>query len=243
MVKHLDRVGRLWSELQVHSCSDLFQRAARQVYREWHAYGLRRDLKVHFETPRAQIPLMVRPLRDQDISRLFAGTQVRVSRQARLEEANRVALLAERCAKPFVAVDLADDRPCFVQWMFTARSNDFIRRYFRGRFPRLADNEALLEFAFTPPEYRGRGIMPAAMSMVAEQGEQHGVRYVTTFVLRENSAALKGCAKAGFSPFTIRHDRAFLLGLVRRRSFSPIGTELSDRSVEVERRTLVEGQS
>jgi len=215
------------------------RRMVRQVYREWHSYGLRRDLQVPFELPRARIPLMVRLLNEEDISQLFPGERAGLSRRARLEEADRVALLAEQLATPYVAVDSTCDRPCFLQWLFTARSNDFVQRYFRGRFPLLAEDEALLEYAFTPPGYRGNGIMPAGMSMIAEQAAQYGVRYVVTYVSRENAPALQGCAKAGFVPYALRHDRSFLLGLIRRRRFTPIRSASAGGSVETAQRMLV----
>jgi len=159
---------RLWGDLQVRSGRDLCQRIARQIYREWHAYGLIRDLRVPFKSPSAKLPIAVRLLTEQDIPRLFSVEQDTMTRQARLEQARRIALIAERLSTPYVAVDSTSNQPCFLQWMFTARSNDFVQRHFRGRFPLIADNEALLEYAFTPPTYRGRGIMPAAMSLIAE---------------------------------------------------------------------------
>ncbi len=227
-----DRMVRLWNELQIKGGGDLYRLVVRQLYREWHAYGLRRDLLVPFEAPSARIPLAVRPLRDQDLSWLFAGEYAGMSRQARLEEAHRVALLAEYVCRPYVAVDQKSGQACFVQWLFTARSNDFVQRYFRGRFPLLADDEALLEYAFTPPAYRGNGIMPAAMAMIAAQAAQYGVRYVITYVLRENAAALHGCAKAGFAPYVLRYDCSFLLGLLKRRRFTPIQNASAGGSVE-----------
>lgn len=239
MVNCVGPVSRLWGELQVKRGGELCRRMARHVYREWHAYGLRRDLGVPFESPRARIPLMVRALVEQDIPQLFSGEVTGMSRQSRLEETCRVALLAEQLSTPYVAVDLRCDRPCFLQWLFTARSNDFVQRYFRGRFPLLAEDEALLEYAFTPPGYRGNGIMPAGMSMIAEQAVQYGVRYVVTYVLRENAPALQGCAKAGFVPYALRHDRSFLLGLIRRRRFTPIRSASAGGSVETAQRMLV----
>jgi GNAT superfamily N-acetyltransferase len=230
---------RLWSEIQRESGTGMCRRMVRQVYREWHSYGLRRDLQVPFESPRARIPLMVRLLNEEDISQLFPGERAGLSRRARLEEADRVALLAEQLATPYVAVDSTCDRPCFLQWLCTARSNDFVQRYFRGRFPLLRDDEALLEYAFTPPSYRGNGIMPAAMSMIAEKAAQYGVRYVVTYVSRDNPAALQGCAKAGFSPYVLRHDRSFLRGLIRKRRFTPIESALGEGSVEAGPRMLV----
>ena len=84
--------------------------------------------------------------------------------------------------------------------------------HFDGTFPVLTPDTVLLEGAFTPEAARGKRIMSAAMSMIAELGAtEHGARYVITFVGDDNLPSLKGCARAGFTPYIhrSRHWRAF----------------------------------
>lgn len=227
-------------ELGIGTPAGLYSLVTRQLYREWNAYGLRRDLSVPWEAPAARIPLSVRELREEDLSPLFEGEGRNCSRRARLEVLHRMTFLAERVPTPFVAIDLLHNRPCFLQWLMTAASNDDIQRYFRGRFPVLDADEALLEYAFTPAAYRGNGIMPAAMAMIAEKAAALGGRYVITFVLRENAAALKGCSKAGFAPYSIRRDRHYFFRLIRRRSFLPISGPQDARGRAVVSQMLTE---
>ncbi len=101
----------------------------------------------------------------------------------------------------------SDDEPCYMQWLMRASENDGIRRYFKGIFPLLDPDEALLEYAFTLEDYQGQGIMPATMARIAEKAESHGARRVITFVDQVNVPALKGCQRAGFRPHLIRVDR------------------------------------
>jgi RimJ/RimL family protein N-acetyltransferase len=106
-----------------------------------------------------------------------------------------------------------------MQWLMLADQNERIQKFFRGRFPRLGADEALLENAYTPPEYRGKGIMSTAMSLITERARSYGCRYVITFVSKDNTPSLKGCAKAGFYPFLVRHDSHTLFHLIRSRRF------------------------
>jgi hypothetical protein len=76
---------------------------------------------------------------------------------------------------------------------------------FGRNFPVLADDEALLEGAYTPDEFRGKGIMSGAMARIAEHGVALGARTVLTFVAEGNIGSLKGCKNAGFSPTLRRH--------------------------------------
>lgn len=205
----------------------LYGLMVRQVYREWNAYGLRKDLTQSQELPQARLPIVVRELQESDITALFKGPGERIGRRARLEIAHRMNFLVERVPTPYVAVDTINNKPCFLQWLITSDSNDAVQRYFRGRFPVLKNDEALLEYAYTPAAYRGNGIMPAAMALIAGKARERQCRYVMTFVLRENAAALKGCAKAGFAPYTLRRDRHFLFRFIRIREFIPVAHAMS----------------
>ena len=81
-----------------------------------------------------------------------------------------------------------------VQWLLSPRDNGFIEKL--GGFPPLAEGEALLENAYTPPAFRGLGVMAAAMAQIAERASDFGGRKVLTFVATDNVASLKGCQRA-----------------------------------------------
>lgn len=204
------------------SGASLYRMVRRQLHQTWISYGLRRDLTREHMTPTAQIPLSIRELQERDIPQLFTASRQAWARKERLEVAHRIAHLAERIPTCFVAVDDRTGRPCFMQWLMLADQNERIKKFFRDRFPTLRADEALLENAYTPPEYRGKGVMSTAMSLIAERARNYGCRYVITFVAKDNTASLKGCAKAGFYPFLVRHDSHSLFHLIRSRRFETL---------------------
>lgn len=97
---------------------------------------------------------------------------------------------------------------------------DAIRR--AGALPALTAEEALLENAFTPVEYRGLGIMAVAVHLIAERASALGKRYLLAFVDMDNLASLKGVERAGLTPWSIRTRRQFGFGLLRTVRFAPI---------------------
>jgi RimJ/RimL family protein N-acetyltransferase len=107
-----------------------------------------------------------------------------------------------------------------MQWLLGPKDNAFIASL--GGFPQLRSDEALLENAYTPPEYRGLGIMPAAMAEIAEHAVEFSSRYVLTFVQTDNIASLKGCQRAGFTPHLMHARRQFGYGLVSKDHFEPL---------------------
>jgi RimJ/RimL family protein N-acetyltransferase len=177
---------------------------ARRVASTSRSYGLRRDLQAPHETPAAKIPISVRPLVDADAEHIL-DLHADVDTAERWERQKRVGLLERGIGRPYVAVDAHDD-PCYVQWLFGAEENDEVADFFHGVFPTLAQDEALLEGAFTPVRHQGRRIMSAGMSMIAEKAADLGARHVITFVGEDNVASLKGCERAGFLPYVDRRE-------------------------------------
>ncbi|HEX6981420.1 MAG TPA: GNAT family protein [Balneolaceae bacterium] len=103
-----------------------------------------------------------------------------------------------------------DDTPCYLQWLMGPEQNERIQSFFGKAFPKLDKDEALLEGAFANPAFRGMGVMPEAMSKITTEAVNIGVHRVITFVSIGNIPSLKGCKRAGFSPYVLKKDRRFL---------------------------------
>jgi GNAT superfamily N-acetyltransferase len=191
----------------------------RRLWSDWTHYGLVRDLEGPFRAPDAKIPLAIRTLRDSDLPKLLGMNADYVSDRGPYVRMHRLNFVGKSIGTCYVAVTEGDE-PCYMQWLMLSRENEAIQRYFKGIFPILAPDEALLEYAFTREDYQGKGVMPAAMARIAEKAESQGGRRVITFVDHHNVPALKGCQRAGFSPYLIRLDRWRLLA--RRVSFQPL---------------------
>jgi hypothetical protein len=185
--------------------SPLWRALRRRLGSQSCAYGLRRDLTMPFETPRAKIPVHVRPATASDEHALRAvdpGT----TGQDLYELGGRIRMLEAGLGTCYAAVD-DDDRTLYVQWLIPASDNVRVQAHFGGTFPVLGPDEALLEGAFTFASSRGLHVMSEAMARIAEKGGSLGARWVVTFVTTDNQPSLKGCERAGFSPYILRRER------------------------------------
>jgi RimJ/RimL family protein N-acetyltransferase len=206
----IDRLGELQSRIAGRIQLGLCSKSAR--------YGLRRDLSLPLEKPSAKIPISVRALVDADLGTLLPlYNDGKGDRRERMEIAWRRAFIAKGAEGGFVAVDSRTNTPCYMQWLLSSANNAFIRRI--GGFPQLEEHEALLENAYTPPAYRGLGIMAEAMALIAERAVELGARHVLTFVDQRNIASLKGCQRAGFYPHMFHHRIQMGFGLVKHDKF------------------------
>ena len=176
----------------------------------WHsdaeAIGLRRDVTIPFSPPQAAIPISIRELQERDIPILFGSDGEQLSGGAMRQRAMGLRMVKSGLRTCYVAVT-DDNSPCYVQWLIGSTENDRVRALFGDRFPVLSSDEMLLEGAFTLEDWRGKGIMAAAMAQIAAKATDHGARWVITVVLTSNIPSIKGCKKAGFEPYLSRHDR------------------------------------
>ena len=190
------------------------------LYAKLTRYGLCRDLALPVEKPSAKIPIAVRPLQDGDLTSLLSFDTSQNDHREKLEVAWRRAFVDKGARGGFVAIDQRSGTPCYVQWLFSSGDNNFIQQL--GGFPALEAHEALLENAYTPPNYRGLGIMSAAMALIAERASEIGARHVLTFVDEHNVASLKGCQRAGFYPQMLHHRTRLGFGLITRDRFEKL---------------------
>jgi RimJ/RimL family protein N-acetyltransferase len=183
-------------------------------------YGLRRDLSLPLEKPTAKIPISVRALVTDDLPLLLPTGNAGQDGRERREIAWRRAFIDKGAEGGFVAVDLRNNTPCYMQWLLSPENNGFIQGI--GGFPPLERDEALLENAYTPSAYRGLGIMSEAMALIAERAIDLGVRHVLTFVGQQNIASLKGCQRAGFYPHLLHHRVQVGFGLIKLDKFETL---------------------
>jgi len=187
------------------------------------AYVLRRDLDAPHVAPAAKIEISVRPLVEADVPKVFGEDSGLPSEY--MFQVRRRRLLESGIGTCYAAV-AADDEPCYVQWLMGAEENARIRDYYGGSFPEVEPGTMLLEGAFTPTAFRGKGIMGAAMSLIAEKAADTGSRYVITVVDVDNIPSLRGCEKANFFP----HQRRTLTWRLFRRDVRFEILSVADRS-------------
>lgn len=176
-----------------------------RMYSDSTSLGMRRDLAIPFAGPAAKIPITVQRLASTDDLSALDPTPG-LTADERLWRLAQLRLLRSGLPVCYVAI-APDGKPCYMQWVIPSSENARLRSVFGNLYPRLGPDEALLEGAYTPDAYRGKGIMGAAMTQVAERAAEFGARWVITFVEEQNQASVKGCIRAGFAPYLRRRER------------------------------------
>ena len=121
--------------------------------------------------------------------------------------------MCARGIKALYAADSADGRPVYAQWLI--RRPDDWRLQNKPPHDALAEGEVLLEGAYTFVAFRGVGAMADGMGQVLRVARDEGSVAAITYVLADNVASLRGCARVGF---VLDHVRLNTTHLGRERS-------------------------
>lgn len=125
----------------------------------------------------------------------------------------------------FLVLD-SDDRAVFAAWVFHREVSISVAP---GGWLPLPDGVGALDECYVAAGHRGRGIAPAAWSLIADALEQEGDEALLGIAVENDPSARRVLAKAGFDPITRMSARRRLF-LVRLRG-EPDG-ELGRRVVE-----------
>lgn len=203
----------------------LLRRLRLRAWSDTISIGLEYDPRVQSALRIPRIPVEVRPIRPREIPAFTELPGAGGSRTESLTRANARYLLESGLQTCYVG--LIDDEPAYMQFLITADQNERLSKLFDGRFPPLAEGEALLEFAFTLPAHRARPVMPTVLLRMIELAAEQGAWRVIAYAQVENAKLIRFFLRLGFAPFCVRKDKWRLL--VRRVEFQPADSDLAER--------------
>jgi len=189
-----DQAQRLLLVVRSGKFAALAGELSKRMFSNRESYILRRDLKVPFRPAPPKQPIEIRPIRESDKAEILKARP------------GRLAILRANIPTCYLAVT-ATGEICYMQWLIEPKHIERFKPFFDGELKNLGKDEVLLEFAYTFEKFRGQKIMGAAMAAIAEKGRLSGARYAVTYVQKDNVAALKGCALAGFFPYMTREEK------------------------------------
>jgi ribosomal protein S18 acetylase RimI-like enzyme len=144
------------------------------------------------------------------------------------QDADAVASLPNQPAADEIRARIAG--PADVYLVSEAGTPAFACTIFRERTPTVAarggwvdlpEATVCLEDSGTSPDFRGRGVAPAAWSAIADDLAERGVTTMLTKVAVDNEPSRRAVVKAGFGEAADMHMRR--IGPFRRVALSPLG--------------------
>ena len=139
----------------------LLRKIWNKIYSEKILFALELDIISELKEPKSLIEISIRPFRRDDAVH-FKDDKENIS-------------LIEQLPQCYVAVT-KQGIPCFRQWLINSSHNNQISKFWGESYPKLKNDEALLESGFTIPKYRGLGVMPLALYKISIKAKEEGIR-------------------------------------------------------------------
>jgi RimJ/RimL family protein N-acetyltransferase len=185
------------------------------------AFGLAYDPRVAVTARIPRVPVEVRPLRSDEATVFTSLPPSGTPRVEALTRAGARNLLESGLTTCYVGV--TEDRPVYMQFLVTADQNERLAEVYGGLFPPLADDEGLLEFAFSLQQHRARPVMPSVLLRLIEIAKEQGLRRVVMYVHANSPSLIRFYLRVGFVPYAVRVERWRLFR--RRLEFRPLAPD------------------
>lgn len=183
----------------------LLRRLRRWLWYDGVAFGLAYDLRAAVTARIPRTPVEVRPIRNDEWEVFTALPPGDTQRVDALTRAGARHLLESGLTTCYVGV--TEDGPVYMQFLVMAGQNERLAEAYGGLFPPLADDEGLLEFAFTLEQHRTRPVMPTALLRLIEIAREEGLRRVVMYVHADSPSLIRFYLRVGFVPFAVRVER------------------------------------
>lgn len=193
-MKHLART--IMMMVRRGETAALLREVRERIYSNDTSMILRCDMWEHRLAPQPKIALSIRRLQTRDLPLIIK------------ERPRRLPVLLAKISTCYVAVTETDDL-AFMLWVVFDSEWERLKPHFKGHIhSSLQPDECLFEFAYTFEKFRGKGVMSAALVMIAEQAvrQRPSVRWAYNYIRQGNLPSLKGCRNAGFRPFIKRQE-------------------------------------
>ncbi len=145
--------------------------------------------------------------------------------EEKIEVIRRMSMLATDLKTCYV-VDGPDGNPRFLQWLILSGESENLSRISHNWYPSLENGEALMEFAYVFPKYRGTGMLPSGVMKVLEIASSLGVVRIKTPIPATNTNSLASFMRLGFRPYELHVERRVFGFRIKRIRSLPPGMDL-----------------
>jgi hypothetical protein len=187
--------------LKFSGFKDFFGQLQRQIYSHHVQVGTEKALTEETARPvESKIKYTFRLGSKEDMKEAFRkiATESKESVQQLL---NREWLYRSGFGKWYVARSSDTGELCFIQAVIGPEDNHLLDDGFKGWFPRLKQDEILLEGAYAFEKFRGGGLCHAVASEIIGIYRKQGFKKMITYVRADNAASFKAGEKTGFKKF------------------------------------------
>jgi RimJ/RimL family protein N-acetyltransferase len=101
----------------------------------------------------------------------------------------------------YIARTADTNEVCFLMLVIRPEDNRLIERSFKTWFPRIKENEVIIEAAYAYDKYRGQGLTTSAHIDIINLCKAKGIKRNSLYIKRDNLPSFKTAEKIGYKKF------------------------------------------
>ena len=186
--------------LKVGGLECFFQQLRRQIYSRDTYIGWEADLDTDFIPVPRRLKYTVRLATEEDMEEVLQQSKSE-GKQSTYELLQRKLFYESGFRNCYGARTADAGELCYMEWVIYPEDDNTASQAYRSRFPKLKENEILLENAYTFKKYRGNWLDASVTTEVLEMVRQNGFKRVILYVQQDNIASMKSQERQGFRRF------------------------------------------
>jgi L-amino acid N-acyltransferase YncA len=187
--------------LKISGAKEFFNQLRRQIYSRALWIGMEKNMEGNAKAlAECKIEYYLRQASEEDMKEAFQKVKTE-SKESAYKLLYRKYLYECGCGNWYIARTADTDEPCFLQSVIRPEDNKLLDEGFGNWFPRLNEDEILLEGAYTFENYRGNRLCHAVASDIIEIYREKGFKRMIAYYNNDNAASLKAGEKTGFTKF------------------------------------------
>jgi hypothetical protein len=168
----------------------------------------------------ANFPCIVVPASPEDLKEFFDSVRYE-SREGKYQIIGRRWWHERGFGTPYVTKTLDTNEVCCIRWMVTSR--DLKQAGFEKRFPKLREDEVMIENIYTLEKFRRKGVQASSAHQINAIRKSKGLMWTKGYVAEDNIPELRFSQQRGSRVFERVLERHLLFRVTRRvlESYDP----------------------
>jgi GNAT superfamily N-acetyltransferase len=173
----------------------------RQIYSRDIRIGMEKNMLDNTQTPiECKIKYQLRRASEEDMNEAFQKVKTEGEESVK-PLLQRKWLYENGFGNWYIARTVDTNEPCFIQSVILPEDNKQMDKGLGTWFPKLKEDEIILEGAYTFEKYRGNRLAHAIASDIIDIYRKKGFKRMISYYSKDNLAILRSGEKTGFTKF------------------------------------------
>lgn len=178
-----------------------------------HYYVMQRSLSLPIDIQRLRLQVDLQKVNDDEMCQVIEKID-HLDTDSKRELISRILFYRNGIKHCYIA-KTKDDEIIYLQWLIYPTENDIIKKFYKGVFNPLKDNQVLIENVFTFPKFRGQGLIVHITAKLLEIARDDGYKGAIMYIRKDKIESLSQNMMLGFKITSLLREYK-IFGITKR---------------------------